>query len=211
MSRDPSPVPASARGRFIVFEGGDGSGKSTQAHVLASRLDAVITREPGGTGIGGRIRELVLDPNLVEMSDRTEALLMAADRAQHVDELIRPALEKGRHVVSDRHVASSIAYQGVGRGLGVETVAAVNSFAVGDLLPDLIILLEADPDESRGRLGDELDRIEHAGTDLAAVVAETYRALALDDPETWAVVDARGSIDDVSGRVDAVVVDRLGL
>jgi len=112
-----------------VFEGGDGSGKSTQAERLASRLDAVLTREPGGTPIGDLIRSLVLDPAHGELADRTEALLMAAARAQHVDELIEPSLRAGRHVVSDRYVASSLAYQGVGRGLGVDVVADVNTFA----------------------------------------------------------------------------------
>lgn len=136
---------------------------------------------------------------------------MAADRAQHVDELIRPALAAGRHVVSDRHVASSLAYQGVGRGLGIDAVAEVNRFAVGDLDPDLIILLEADPVESRKRLGDELDRIEDAGTDLAAVVAMTYRELAVSNPDVWVTVDARGTITEVSKRIDVVVAERLGL
>lgn len=200
-----------APGRFIVFEGGDGSGKSTQARLLAERLGAVLTREPGGTAVGAKIRSIVLDPALIEIAHRTEALLMAADRAQHVAELIRPALDAGRHVVSDRHVASSLAYQGVGRGLGVEVIAAVNEFAVGEVRADLVILLEADPDAARGRLGDDLDRIEHAGSNLANVVSATYRSLAAADPDLWVVIDATGTVDEVAHRVSAAVAERLGL
>lgn len=136
---------------------------------------------------------------------------MAADRAQHVRECIRPALVEGRHVVSDRHVASSLAYQGVGRGLGIDRVAELNAFAVGDVRPHLVILLEADPTAARSRLGDELDRIEESGADLAARVAQVYREFAAADPERWCTVDAAGTIDEVAGRVDAVVADRLGL
>lgn len=171
----------------------------------------MFTREPGGTNIGAKIRELVLDPSHTEISHRTEALLMAADRAQHVHERIRPALERGQHVVSDRHVASSLAYQGVGRGLGIDVVAAVNAFAVDTVRPDLVVLLEADPQDARQRLGSDLDRIEDAGAELADVVASTYRAFAADNPSLWAVVDAQGSIEEVAARVNAVVVERLGL
>jgi len=194
-----------------VFEGGDGSGKSTQARVLAERIGAVLTREPGGTAVGARIRSLVLDPDHGEMSDRTEALLMAADRAQHVHERIAPALVSGQHVVSDRHVASSLAYQGVGRGLGLEVVSDLNAFAVNGLSPDLVILLGVDAHDARDRLGSDLDRIEHAGSELAELVQETYRGLAAADPGRWAVVDGRGTIGDVARRVDVVVAERLGL
>lgn len=206
-----APTTPERSGRFIVFEGGDGSGKSTQARVLAERLGAVLTREPGGTSIGGKIRALVLDPAHGEIGFRTEALLMAADRAQHVHERIRPALARGEHVVSDRHVASSLAYQGVGRALGIEPVAHINTFAVDGVSPDLVILLEVDVVDARDRMGDDLDRIEEAGAELARDVAITYRQLAEDDPLGWAVVDGRGTIDQVSARVDEVLADRLGL
>lgn len=194
-----------------MFEGGDGSGKSTQAERLASRLDAVLTREPGGTPIGDLIRSLVLDPAHSELADRTEALLMAAARAQHVEELIEPALSRGTHVVSDRYVASSLAYQGVGRGLGVDVIAEVNGFATAGLQPDLTVFLDADPVASRGRLGEELDRIEDAGAALGERVVETYRRLAAADPEGWAVIDANGTIDVVARRVDTAIAERLGL
>ena len=206
-----STSPQPERGWFIAFEGGDGSGKSTQAGLLAERLGAELTREPGGTPISSRIRELVLDPTLTELTNRTEALLMAAARAQHVEERILPALMAGRHVVSDRFVASSLAYQGVGRGLGVEVVGALNAFATGGLEPDLTVLLDTDPTAARGRLGDQLDRIEEAGEDLGRRVVETYRQFATAAPERWLVVDANGSIEEVSERVLRTVSERLGL
>lgn len=199
------------RGKFIVFEGGDGSGKSTQVERLSSRLDARRTREPGGTPIGDEIRTLVLDPDRPELANRTEALLMAAARAQHVDELIEPTLATGTHVVCDRYVASSLAYQGVGRGLGIEVVADINRFATGGLLPDLTILLDADPRAARDRLGESLDRIEDAGAELGERVVDVYRTLAEADPEGWVVVDANGSIDEVAARVDSAIAERLGL
>lgn len=206
MSLDES---ASPRGAFIAFEGGDGSGKSTQARLLAEAFDALLTREPGGTPIGEAIRAVVLDPAFEELAGRTEALLMAASRAQHVDEVILPALERGQHVISDRFVASSLAYQGIGRGLGIEAVADINRFATAGLEPDLVVLLDVRTDAARERLGDELDRIEAAGTDLAAVVVATYRELAAADPEHWIVIPAEGTIDEVHAAVLAAVSERL--
>lgn len=201
----------SERGRFIVFEGGDGSGKSTQAGLLAERLGADLTREPGGTTISDKIRQLVLDPSHTELTDRTEALLMAAARAQHVEERILPALVVGRHVISDRFVASSLAYQGVGRDLGVDVVAELNEFATNGLEPDLTVLLDTDPSEARDRLGDELDRIEEAGEGLGRTVVESYRMFAADAPQQWVLVDANGSVEEVAERVAQAVHERLGL
>jgi len=206
-----SEEPSAAAGRFIVFEGGDGTGKSTQASLLAERIDARLTREPGGTEVGARIREVVLDPAHPELAARTEALLMAADRAQHVAELIRPTLLAGRHVVSDRYVASSLAYQGAGRGLGVDAVRALNDFGTDGLLPDLVILLEVEPAVAAGRLGQDLDRIEASGGGMADQVRETYRAFASADPDRWVVLDASGPESEVADRVLGVVADRLGL
>ena len=188
---------------------GDGSGKSTQARLLAEALEALLTREPGGTPIGEAIRAVVLDPAFEELAGRTEALLMAASRAQHVDEVIIPALERGQHVISDRFVASSLAYQGIGRGLGIEAVADINRFATAGLEPDLVVLLDVRTDAARERLGDELDRIEAAGTDLAAAVVATYRELAAADPEHWIVIAAEGTIDEVHAAVLAAVSERL--
>jgi dTMP kinase len=146
--------------------------------------------------------------------DRAEALLMAAARAQHVDVVVAPALASGRDVVSDRYVASSIAYQGRGRGLGAGPVAEVNEFATGGLAPDLVVLIEVDTPVAGGRLGDdrdgELDRIERAGDDLQARVVAAYRAMAAADPDRWVVVDGGGTVAEVAVRVADAVDARLG-
>ena len=200
-------------GRFIAVEGADGTGKSTQARLLADRLGALFTREPGGTPLGEQIRDLVLDPASEAPVDRAEALLMAAARAQHVDLVVAPALAAGRDVVSDRYVASSIAYQGHGRGLGAGPVAEVNQFATGGLTPDLVVLIEMAPPLAGRRLGDdrkgELDRIEQAGGDLQAVVADAYRAMAMADPDRWVIIDGDGTVDEVAVRVAETVDARL--
>ena len=197
------------RGRFIVFEGGEGTGKSTQAARLAARLDALLTREPGGTGLGADVRALVLSGDGA-VSDRAEALLMAADRAQHVDELIEPALASGRDVVCDRFIGSSVAYQGYGRGLDIDIVRAVSGWAAGGLWPDLVIVLTVPRDESDRRTGGARDRIEAAGDDFHERVAAGFLEQAEDEPETWVVVDGTGSPDEVEERVLDTVADVLG-
>lgn len=192
-------------GRFVVFEGGEGSGKSTQAAVLAERLDAVLTRQPGGTPIGGALRGILLDAANRDLSDRAEALLMAADRAQHVHELIGPTLASGRHVVCDRYTYSSLAYQGYGRGLDVDTVRDVSAWATGDLWPDLVVLLDVDPDVASVRLDRERDRFELVGDGFHQRVRDGFLALAAAEPERWVVVDATMSVADVTAAVwDAV-------
>lgn len=201
----------SSRGKFIVFEGADGTGKSTQAALLANRLDALLTREPGGTEIGQQLRGILLSPDNAELSPRAEALLMAADRAQHVEEAIAPTLRAGRNVVSDRYVGSSLAYQGVGRGLGIDAIREVNAFATDGLQADLVILLDVDESVAYKRVGRERDRIESSGFELAQSVAGAYRELATQDPSTWVTVDASGSVDAVAGRVWDVVNDRIVL
>ncbi len=198
------------RGSFVVFEGPDASGKTTQARRVAEQRGAMFTREPGGTPIGERIRDVLLNPDHHEMHARTEALLYAAQRAQNVAEIIVPALEAGRDVVSDRFVASSIAYQGVGRELGVDDVAALSEFATGGLVPDLVVLLEVPADVTEERLAGSLDRLEQVGLDLQRDVLAAYHELALADAERWVMVDGVGTPDEVAARLDAVLHDRLG-
>jgi len=178
---------------FVTFEGLDGSGKTTQAELLRARLEAegeevVITREPGGTELGERIRELVLHGGHV--APWAEALLYAASRAQHVEEVIRPALERGASVVCDRYLDSSVAYQGVGRGLGLDRVLELNLDAVGRLLPDRTFLLALDPADVAARLAEQQpDRLEREGDDFHARVDEAYRELAERFPERIVVLD----------------------
>lgn len=191
------------RGRLIVFEGGEASGKSTQAALLAGRLGAVLTREPGGTAVGRSLRALVLDPSVSGLDPRAEALVMLADRAQHVAEVVRPALAGGADVVSDRFSGSTLAYQGYARGLDVAELAGLSAWASGGLEPDLVILLDVAADVAVARLGHDLDRMEDAGADFHRRVASGYRALAAADPARWCVVDGSGTVDEVTARVDA--------
>ena len=167
---------------FVTFEGVDGSGKSTQAkllreHLVASGRDAVATREPGGTPLGEAIRALLLDGS-VDVSPWAEAALFAAARAELVERVIRPALERGADVVCDRYIDSSLAYQGIARELGVERVLALNLHATQGLLPDRTFLLLVDPNESARRVGDAPDRIEREGADFRTRVDAAYRELA---------------------------------
>ena len=200
-----------SRGRLIAFEGIDGCGKSTQVRLLAERLGAVATREPGGTELGAALRGLLLEG--AHVSERAEALLMAADRAQHVDTLLRPSLEAGRWVVTDRYVASTLAYQGYGRGLPGGELEALVAWATGGLAADLTVLLEVDPAEARRRrAGSVDDRFEASGVDFMARVAEGFRALAQegDDAGAWLVLDAGRSIEEVALEVWAEVQTRWG-
>jgi dTMP kinase len=196
-------------GRFIALEGGDATGKSTQSRLLGERLGAVVTREPGGTALGEQLRALVLDPATGEVDARAEALILAAARAQHVAEVIRPALERGETVVSDRYIPSSIAYQGFGRGLPPDEVRAMNEWATGGLWPDVIVLLEMAPEDASTRLGAERDRLEAAGDGFHQRVADGYRELASADPDRWVVVDATGPVEAVAERILAAVTSRL--
>lgn len=200
---------ASTRGRFVVFEGGEGAGKSTQAAALALRWGAVLTREPGGTDLGSALRQLLLDPTTATIDPRAEALLMAADRAQHVATVIEPALAAGRDVVCDRFVGSSIAYQGYGRGLSVGEIAALSGFAAAGLEPDLVVLLVVPASVSAARVGADRDRFEAAGDEFHERVAAGFEAQAATNPR-WVVVDGTGSLDEVTARVHAAVDERLG-
>ncbi len=200
-----------AVGRFIVFEGGEACGKTTQASVLASRLGAVLTREPGGTRIGEAIRSVVLDPAAEALDERTEALLMAADRAQHVAQLIRPSLESGRHVVSDRYIGSSLAYQGHGRGLPIEDIEMLSSWATNGLQPDLVVLLDLPVEVARERRLDATDRMEAEDQIFHRRVRDGFLTLASANPEGWVVLDAGRPVDEVTAAIDEAVADRLGL
>ncbi|HEX2038846.1 MAG TPA: dTMP kinase [Acidimicrobiales bacterium] len=194
------------RGRLVAFEGGEGCGKSTQAALLADRLPAVLTREPGGTAIGERVRELLLDRGVVDLDARAEALLMAAARAQHVAEVVEPNLATGRDVVTDRFAHSSIAYQGYGRGLPVDEVRSLSAWASGGLWPDVVVLLDVPDDVARQRLG-SLDRFEAEGGGFHERVVVGFREMAA--AEGWAVVDGVGTVEEVAERVWAAVRDRL--
>jgi dTMP kinase len=195
------------RGRLIVLEGGEATGKSTQAALLAERLGAVLTREPGGTATGERIRALLLDPTLQELDPRAETLLLLAARAQHVAEVIRPALEAGRDVVCDRYAGSTLAYQGWGRGLAPAELAGLTTWATVGVQPDLVVLLTATPAvtaQRRARRGGA-DRMEGAGAEFFHRVDEGFAALAAADPQTWRVVDGDGSVAEVAALVAIAV------
>jgi dTMP kinase len=193
-------------GYFVVFEGGEGAGKSTQLKAFvewleARGVDVVTTREPGGTAIGERIRSVVLDGDAVEMDERTEALLYAADRAQHVNEVIAPALKAGKVVVSDRYVDSSLAYQGLARGLGLEEIYRISEWATEGLLPDLVYFLSVDPAAGLARAEGTRDRIEEAGDDFHAKVKAAYLQLAKRYPARFVVVDATRSKAEVHAEI----------
>jgi dTMP kinase len=184
------------RQMFVTLEGLDGSGKTTQARLLRVRLEAdgvevVSTREPGGTPLGEEIRALVLHGG--EVAPWAEAALYAAARAQHVEQVIRPALERGATVICDRYVDSSVAYQGIARGLGLERVLDLNLAAVGGLMPDRTILLEVDVVSAGARMGDELDRIEREDDGFRDRAAAGYRELANRFPARYLVVDGTAS------------------
>jgi dTMP kinase len=189
---------------FVSFEGLDGSGKSTQVERLRATLAAegrevVTAREPGGTALGERLRELVLHGE--EMTPWAEALLYAAARAELVAQVIRPALERGADVLVDRYLDSSVAYQGVGRGLGLDAVLELNLNAVGGLLPDRTFVLAVDAGTSRGRVGGDPDRIERAADSFHAAVAVGYEQLAARFPERIVVLDGELDPETLADRI----------
>ncbi|MFM7534667.1 MAG: dTMP kinase [Acidimicrobiales bacterium] len=199
------------RGRYVALEGPEGCGKSTVAAALAARWGALATREPGGTPASEAIRSVVLDPALPAMGPRTEALLMAASRAQLVAEVIEPALAAGRDVVSDRTVYSSLAYQAYGRGLPLEEIRRVNDWAIAGRWPDVAILLDAPEDVLAARRAARraaLDRLEAEDAGFHARVRAGFAALAAAEPARWIVVDARGPLASVVEAVAAAVEAR---
>lgn len=202
-----------ARGRFIVLEGGEGSGKSTQVPRIAQRLRdegcaVVVTFEPGATVRGAELRRFLLD-NEDPLDPRAEMLVMAADRAQHVSEVVRPALARGTYVISDRFEPSTLAYQGSARGLGVDEVQTVSRWASGGLEPDLVVVIDVPDDVADARVPASRDRVEAAGTGFHAAVRAAYRDLA--PSQGWVVLDGTGTPDEVTDAIWVEVAARLGL
>jgi dTMP kinase len=198
-----------AEGIFVVFEGGDGVGKSTQTRLLAEWLTAqgrevIVTLEPGGTELGAVLRDLVLNPKWGDVSPRAEALMYAADKAQHVAEVVLPALRRGAVVISDRYVDSMLAYQGAGRDLDADRVEQIARWATRDLLPDLTVLLDLDPDLGVASIA-EKDRLEGAGQQLHHRARQFFLDLAQRDPQHYLVLAARDPIE----RIAAAVQERL--
>lgn len=201
-------------GVFVCFEGGEGAGKSTQSGLLADWLEsegyAVLrTRQPGGTPVGQEVRRIVLSPETGDLSHRTEALLYAADKAEHVDTVVLPALERGEVVVTDRYVDSAIAYQGVARDLEQADVERLNRWATRDLRPHLTVVLDLEPAHGLGRF-EERDRIEGESLDFHRAVRSAFLDLAGADPAHYLVLDARGGVDDLAAAVRERVRPLLG-
>lgn len=196
--------------RFVAFEGGEAAGKSTQAARLVERISALHTREPGGTAAGAAIRALFLDPSTGDLDPRAEALLMAADRAQHAATVIRPALRAGQHVVTDRYLYSSVAYQAHARGLDPTDVRNISLWATEDLEPDLVVFLDVPVALARARVHDVApDRMELEAEGFHERVRDGFHAQAAADPDRWVVVDATGHPDEVWDAVWQHVQARL--
>ncbi len=198
------------KAKFIAFEGGDASGKTTQAERVAAKINAVFTREPGGTPVGESLRSILLNP-ISPLALRTEALLMAASRAQLVQELINPTLAKGQHVVTDRYISSSLAYQGYASGLPIDEVLYLSLFATKELLPDLTILIDVPVEESIKRRGKSPDRFEQENIDFHKRVRGGYLEMAQTNNDEWVIIDGTKSQENVAKDVDQAIYDRLQL
>ncbi len=202
---------------FITLEGPDGSGKTTQARLLAEWLrehgyEVVLTREPGGTDIGDQIRKVLHDSHNTAMDARTEILLYSASRAQHVAQRIRPALATGKIVISDRYADSTLAYQGYGRGLDLETLRAITAFATGGLTPNLTLYLDIAPQEGLQRRqlsGDEWNRLDAEALEFHQRVRTGYLELVKQEPERWVVINAARSVEEVQAEIRALAQARL--
>ncbi len=193
------------RGLFVCFEGGEGSGKSTQSRLLAQSLTergqvVVSTFEPGDTPVGAEVRRIVLSPETGELSDRTEVLLYAADKAEHIDTLVRPALERGEVVITDRYVDSTLAYQGAGRALDVAEVEAVARWATGNLRPHLTVVLDLAPAAGLGRF-EGRDRMEGQSLDFHERVRAAFTEMAGADPEHYLILDARLPVEEIAAAI----------
>ena len=199
-------------GRYIALEGAEGTGKSTHAARLATHLGAVLTRETGGTDIGARIRAILHDTSLTHLSHRAEALLTAADRAQHIDEIVVPALTQGRHVVSDRSVYSTLAYQGYGRCLPIDELRRINEWAIQQCWPNLVVLIDTPTEVLERRMrGRQLDRFEREDDDFHARVRDGFRTMAAADPDHWVVIDGGAGMEEVGTNIRRCVAERLQL
>ena len=201
-------------GVFVCFEGGEGAGKSTQARALATTLEerglhTLLTFEPGDTPVGKEVRRIVLDPATGELSDRTEVLLYAADKAEHVDTVVLPALARGEVVITDRYVDSTLAYQGAGRTLAADEVERVARWATHDLRPHLTVVLDVDPEHGFGRFA-ERDRIEGESPEFHQRVRAAFVEMASADPDHYLVVDAGRSAAEIADEVLARVEPLLG-
>ena len=207
---------APARGRLFALEGIDGCGKSTQARALADALGAELTHEPGATAVGARLRELLLAPDAPPLSLRAEALLMAADRAEHVASVIEPALAAGTWVVTDRFSASTIAYQGYGRGLALDELRTLVDWAAAGVVPDLSVLVDVPVEvaaarlAATGRRGAGADRLERLGPDFAAAVRDGFLAQAEAEPDRWLVLDGTEDADALTAHIVDAVHERFG-
>lgn len=193
------------KGLFITFEGADGCGKTTQMKLLAEYLqkkghEVVLTREPGGKGLGEKVREILLNYD-GEVSDRCESFLFLADRAQNIDIIVNPAVEAGKIVLCDRHTDSTVAYQGYGRGLDLDRINVLNNIAVNGRKPDLTFVFDIDTETSMKRVGKEKDRMESAGLEFHNRVREGYLKIAQQEPERIKVIDASKSIEEIHKEV----------
>ena len=196
------------KGLFITFEGADGCGKTTQLMLLAKYLkskglEVIVTREPGARGLGEKIREILLNYD-GEVSSQAEAFLFLADRAQHIDVIVNPAVESGKIVLCDRHTDSTVAYQGYGRGLDIDRIKMLNNLATGDRRPDLTIVFDIDVETSMARVGAEKDRMESAGTEFFNRVRNGYLKIAELEPERVKVLNATKSVEDIHKEVVAL-------
>ena len=200
------------RGRYIAFEGLEGCGKSTHVTRLAEAIGGITTREPGGTAIGAALRTAMLDTKNTMLSPRAEALMMSADRAQHIDELVVPALTAGKHVVSDRSAFSSLAYQGYGRLLNIDELKRFNSWAIQDNWPELVIFIDVPIDQLLERLQKrELDRFEREDRSFFERIYTGFHTMAAADPSRWMIIDGTPSKDEVQSAILQGVQDRLGI
>ena len=201
------------KGLFITFEGADGCGKTTQLNLLKEYLEnnsyeVVLTREPGGKGLGEKVREILLNYD-GEVSNRCESFLFLADRAQNIDIIVTPAIEQGKIVLCDRHTDSSVAYQGYGRGLDINQINTLNNLATNNKKPDLTLVFDVDIETSMQRVGNEKDRMESAGKEFFNRVRNGYLELAKQEPERIKVLDSTKSISEVQKDVLEIIKTKL--